>query len=100
MVERSGKAEFLDIANAPVEGKPAHDLGISEMAARAAHLPKPFIGLLPDRFEMFQKFALERPIDMIADEPARPALIERVEHFAVNIELQLRGRRIADANGL
>ncbi len=47
---------------------------------------------------MLQELDLKHPIGGIGNKPPLAALIQRIENLAINIELQLTGRRIADAH--
>src|SRR2546423_1115150 len=58
------------------EGHPAHDLGISEVAARAAHFPEPLVGLGPDLLEVLEQLALQRPGRVLLGDSALARLVQ------------------------
>src|ERR1700720_1653326 len=68
------------------------------MMSSAPYLPDAFIGSAPDGFEMREQRALKLPRGREVLETAEPRMMERVHHFAVNIELQLVGGSVADAH--
>ena len=84
---------------AAVERDPRHHLRVGEVASRAAHLPDPLVGLAPDVLEAVEQAAAERPGVVQRREPAGARLVQRVEDLAVDVELELRARRVADADG-
>jgi len=51
-LDRAFLAELLHRLHRAIERHPGHHLRISEVAARPAHLPDPFVGLPPDLLEM------------------------------------------------
>src|SRR4029079_8879767 len=69
------------------------------MAAAAAHLPDAFVGLGPGAFEMLEECDLHRPALGAAADAAAARLMQRVHKLAVNVELQLVVRAVADAHG-
>ena len=64
----------------------------------AANLPDALVGLAPDGLQMGNERLLERPAARIRSEPRAAADRERVEHFAIGVELQLPDRGVADAH--
>ena len=94
------ETESLDRFDGAIESHPGHDLGVGELPTSASNLPYPFVGLLPDRFEVFQKFELDHPVPAVLHEAMHAALIQGVDHFAIDIELQLVGGSIADSDRL
>ena len=66
------------------------------MPARPAHLPDPFVGLVPRRLEVLEQVPLERPGVVVRVEAVHARLVEHVHHLAVHVELELLVRRVAD----
>ena len=81
-----------------VERHPGHHFGMDEMLRRAPDFPDAFVGLAPDFFQMLRKSLA----DLAAAWRGRQAALARLGHhigqFAINIELQLLRRAIADAH--
>src|ERR1041384_8235889 len=71
---------------------------MGKLLAAPAHFPDPFIRLLPMRLKKFYYRHHERPIWLSHLDSGTIALPHRGEHFAINIELELVGSRIADAH--
>src|SRR5215472_9509062 len=94
------EAEALRAADRPIEGDPNHHLGVGVLAPAAANFPNPVVGLPPDCLEMFKQLALHRPSGFVDRHLAAMALIERIQQLAVNVELPLTRRRVANANRL
>src|SRR6185437_1735870 len=72
---------------------------IGELLAPAAYFPDSLVGIGPDRLEMVEQRALDPPSPLVLAQAAESRLIERVHELAVDIELQLGVRRVADADG-
>src|SRR5579875_2839648 len=98
-LEVAGFAEILDAADGAIDGDPGHDFGMDEVAAVAANLPDAVVGLRPDLSDVIDERGLQRPGDVELFEAAATGLIEGIEHLAIDIELQLFGGCVADANG-
>src|SRR5262249_45383449 len=90
------RVEFLDEADEAIDRDPHHHLRVHEVAAPAADLPDPVVGALPrGRQELHQLEPRPDPGFLLGQtEPAR--LVERLEHLAVDIELELLARGVAD----
>src|SRR6185312_12732867 len=99
LLERAVHTELLGRSDGAVEGHPRHDLGIGELLAPAAYFPDSLVGIGPDRLEMVEQRALDPPSPLVLAQAAESRLIERVHELAVDIELQLGVRRVADADG-
>ena len=67
-----------------------------EVAARPAHLPDPFVRLVPGAFEELEQVPLQRPRVVVGVEAVHARLVQRVHHLAVHVELELLVRRVAD----
>ena len=70
------------------------------MPGAAANLPDALVGLAPDGLQMRDERLLERPAVLIRSETGVARDVEGVEHFAIDVELQLSGGGVADAHGL
>ncbi len=70
------------------------------MLAAAARFPDAFVRLLPDRLEMLEHLALHVPGGLVRLQAADARQMQRVHHFAVDVELELADRVVADAHGL
>ena len=90
---------LLDGAYRAIEGDPAHDLRVREVAPRAADLPDAFVGLPPTRLEVPEQLLLQGPRLVVLAQTVHPRLIERIQDLAVDVELQLAARGISDPNG-
>jgi hypothetical protein len=76
-----------------------HDLGVDEVPPRPADLPDPLVG----RSHAPSRKSDERPLQPerigVGLQAGAPGLVQGVEHLAVDVELELLGRRVADAHG-
>src|SRR5581483_11808016 len=88
----------LDRPDGAVEGDPGHDLRVDEVSALAADLPDPLVGHAPRLLEVLEERELDPPRVRVELEPVHARLIEAVEHLAVDVELELFARRVADAH--
>ena len=91
---------LLEGADGTVEGDPGHDLRMHEVPAPAAHLPDALVGGAPHLLEVAQQRLADPPAIGVALQAALARLVERVEDLAVDVELELLHRRVADAHGL
>src|SRR5207245_3476485 len=78
---------------------PAHDLRVREVPTRAADLPDALIRLHPPVLEVLEQLLLQRPGLIALAEPVDASLVQRVEHLAVDVELQLAARGVSDPAG-
>ena len=85
-------------AHRAVHRHPRHHLGVREMLRLAAHLPDAVVGLAPVAFDEVEQHALERPRIVVLREAGLAADIQRIDHLAVDVELELRSRGVADAH--
>lgn len=95
-LDRPDAAVLLDGFDGAVERDPRHHLRVREMTAWTADFPDAFVGLIPTTLERLANRALERPARTFGRDALSPRLVERVEHLAVNVELQLRERGVPD----
>src|SRR5262249_50976850 len=96
---RAGKALLAHHREGAVEGDPAHHFRVRVMARLPARLPDAAIGTVPARLELADEGADERPAGLADLEAALQALIEAVDHLAVDVELELAGGGVADPHG-
>ncbi|GJE46333.1 hypothetical protein AEGHOMDF_5536 [Methylobacterium soli] len=100
-LDRCGRsiAGLREAADRPVEGDPGHHLRVHEVLAPAAHLPDALVRLAPRLSEKVHEDETHLPSRGVAPETTAARLIERVEHLAVDVELELLRGRVADAHG-
>src|SRR5262245_56710448 len=91
---------LLDRPYRTVERDPGHRLGVDEVAAAAADLPDPVVRLAPRLGEMVEQPQLQLPRVRIEGKPVLARLVEAVEYLAVDVELELVARGVADAHRL
>src|SRR4029078_5961671 len=94
------EAERLGALDAAVEGDPGHYRRRNIVPACAAALPDAMIGLVPYFGKMLEYRAFYCPGASIQFELGGSPLMECVDQFAVDVELQLRMRGIADPHWL
>src|SRR6516165_1918513 len=70
-----------------------------EVLRRTAHLPDALIGLIPDLGQVSQNDAPDRIPVLIWGQTVTLCMVDRVEDLAVNVELRLVYRGIANADG-
>ncbi len=70
------------------------------MPPRPAHLPDPLVGLAPAGLQPVEDAAREAPRVVGGCQTLTPRLVERVDDLAVDVELALVGRAVADADRL
>jgi hypothetical protein len=69
------------------------------VALRSARLPDPVVGLAPDRLDVFDEHPPARPQPLL-DPAARLGPDEHhPDDLAVDVELELLGSRVPDADG-
>ena len=66
------------------------------MSARATSLPYAGIGLVPNVGQVFEEFTLEIPSPTIQLQLGNSRLMKHIHQFAIDIELQLAMRGVAD----
>ena len=76
---------------------PGHHLGVHEVPRVAAHLPQPLVRVVPVALELVEQRPAAAPRRCRAAlRPDVPVEVQRVEHLAVHVELELAGRGVAD----
>ena len=97
LLDRAVQPQFLHALDRAVERHPSHDLGVGEVPALAPHLPDARIGhTRPDGSQMLQQRPLERPPGLVDAQAAAPGLMQRVQQLAIDVELKLGVRGVAD----
>ena len=71
---------------------------MDEVALRSAHLPDAFVRLAPGTFHELEDHFLERPGRSVRLEPGVARDVQRVEDLAVDVQLELVDRGVADAH--
>ena len=99
-LERRLEAEFLGALDAAIERDPGHHLRRDIMRAVAAPLPDAVIRLVPYFGQMLQHRAFQVPGPFIELQLGHARLVKRVDQLAIDIELQLGMRGIADPDRL
>ena len=101
MVHRSLRQDaVLRQRDGAVEGHPGHDLRMGEVPPRAADLPDPVVGLAPHLLEVIEDrhHQIRRYVGLFGD-GALPVGDGGVQDLAVDVELELGHRFVADADG-
>ena len=68
------------------------------MPRAAAHLPDALVRLVPDLRQMRDQRPLNVPARVRPRQAEVHLLIQRIHQFAIDVELQLRARGVADAH--
>lgn len=98
VIDRTGQLELLRRLDRAVVRDPRHDFRKGEVLGPAAHFPDAFVGSIPDRVEVLQHRALDRPCGFVGLQAADAREVQRVHHFAIDVDLQLVDRAVADAH--
>ena len=93
------RAEALCDEDGAVESDPRHHFRIGELLRASTGFPDSFVGELPDGFEMVEKQDQDAEVFFGMASHAAEGVIEGVEQFAVDVELNLIGSGVADAHG-
>ena len=72
---------------------------MGEVLPRASHFPDPFVRLVPARLDMLDDLALERPGRRLWLDTGSAGEVHAVDELAVDVELELMDRGVADADG-
>src|SRR6266850_5289050 len=95
----AGTAAPLQNLDRAVEGYPRHDFRMGEVLPRPAHLPDALVRLIPNPGQVFEQDRPYRVPVFVGGQAVALSMVERVENFAVHIELDLIYRGVADADG-
>jgi hypothetical protein len=69
---------------------------MDEVPPRAADLPQALVGLVPAALEEVHQLADDGPGVVVGCQPMLADLVEAAEDLAVDVELELAGRAVAD----
>jgi hypothetical protein len=83
---------------APVQRRPAHDLGVHEVPRLAAPLPQAAVGLAPGLGGAVDQVHQEAPVVVVGRMAAPVPPIGEIDEQAQRIELKLRSCAVADAH--
>ena len=98
MLDGAIEIELFDRLDRAIDRDPRHDLRMGEMAARSAHLPDTFIGLIPGRLQVVHELLLERPCIVLFRHAMLARYMHGVHHLAIHVELELFVSGVADAH--
>src|SRR5207244_8513120 len=82
-----------------VEAGPGHHLGVGEVPRRAAYLPDPGVLFAPAVLEPGEQLPEQCPAKLLGLDAVCEGVVGGVEQLPVDVELQLRRGRVADAHG-
>src|SRR5438045_658299 len=88
-LERPLVSKLLHGSHCAINRHPCHYLRMDEVSALAADFPDAVVWLTPDLLDMSYQRSLETPSYFEASHAFPPRLIESVQYFAVDIQLQL-----------
>src|SRR5271154_1701406 len=71
---------------------------MSEVARTASHFPDALVRLSPDFLEVRDERALQRPGCLAGGKTGAAGDVKGVEHFAIDVELELFDRSVADSD--
>src|SRR3984893_5212692 len=97
-LQRCLKFEPLSVAHRAIQGHPRHDFGKRELATSASHFPDALVRHLPDILQMLNQRLLLCPGRGDRSEKVISHLIGGTDQLPEDVELQLSGRGVADAN--
>src|SRR5262249_32813108 len=96
--QRCIQFETLGITYRAIQSNPCHDLGKGKVATTASHFPNSIVRLLPDLFQMLDQRPLLWPGRLDGSKSILSCMIDGVHEFAVHVELELNGSRVANAH--
>src|SRR5262249_23689207 len=82
----------------PIQGDPRQHLRADEVPEVATDLPDAAVGLLPLLEDGLTDSAQKLPEDVVDLAAVAPVVPRRIEHLAVDVELELLRRRVADSD--
>src|SRR5436309_2753096 len=95
----AGTAAPLQDLDRAVEGYPRHDFRMGKVLPRPAHLPDALVRLIPNPGEVLEQDRPHRVPVFVGGQAVALSMVERVENLAVDVELDLIYRGVADADG-
>src|SRR4029453_11420001 len=93
-------AVVLGQADHPVKGHPAHEPAVGEVLPAAGGLPDPLVGLVPVLADPVGELGELDPAGMADPDAVAVGEVDRVQRPAVDVELELVGGAVADADRL
>lgn len=100
LVDRAAQSMTFHRLDGAIEDDPCHDLGEGKVLARPAGLPDAVIRFRPASRHMVGQRQLQIPPGLARAEAALARLLERVHQLAIDVELELLVRGIADPHRL
>src|SRR5215216_1391371 len=97
-LQRRFQTELLAESNGAVEHDPRHDLGVGVVAPRPAAFPDSVVRLAPDRLDMLDYRPPARPEPLLDRARERRTEEPDCDDFPVDVELELFGSGVADAD--
>src|SRR5271155_4884784 len=97
-LDRTLAETSADLFYRSIDRHPRHHLRVREIAARAAHLPDSLVRLLPARLEEIHQRALQPPGVVVALQVVLARDVQGIDHFAIDIELKLLMRGVANTH--
>jgi hypothetical protein len=94
------ESESIDSLDGSIDCDPGHHLGMGEMPSRAAHFPDPLVRPSPGGLDEIDQAACAGPRISERFQAQKPRMIERIDHFSMNVQLKLLGGGIANADRL
>src|SRR6201986_3351529 len=95
-IDRSLKAKGLGTLDGTIERHPAHHFRQHVMLAVAAALPDSAVRVSPDLGQMLENLALDIPSPVVELQLGHARLVKGVHQFAIDVQLQLGVRGVAD----
>ena len=97
-VMSAGRPALAGDPNRALDGDPAHQAGVGVVAAAAARLPDPLVGLVPMVYQPLEVAGEVHPAVVVDGQPELVAEVDGVHQLAVDVELQLGRRPVTDAH--
>ena len=94
--EVGGQAALAGDPDRALDRDPAHQPGVRVVPAAAARLPDPLVGLVPVVHQPLEVAGELHPAVVVDRQPVLVAEVDRVHQLAVDVELQLGRRPVAD----
>src|SRR5579862_1043657 len=94
-IDRSIAKAVMNLFHRSIDCHPRHHLRVRKIPARTAHFPDSFIRILPSRFEEIHQPSLQAPGVIITFELVLTCDVQRVDNFAIDVELKLLMRGVA-----
>ncbi len=98
LIERALHAELLDRPHRPIHGYPGHHPRVRELLAGPAHLPDSLVRVLPVVDNELDEVARQRPGLLVGADRELTREVQRIQYLAVDVELELCRRGVADAH--